>query len=153
MPKSVQYVICLQACCFILHGCNARPYLNVISITLTWEYSRRRRHALEKNGTKIWFWPSHRTRRSFLWTKSSRVLIEVAICIWYRYAKHRVNVIFFLTLQMQNILTWALTPDWANVIVQLFVGKRAGADYKHNWWSLSKGCIEIWKDERVSMID
>ena len=49
--------------------------------------------------------------------------------------------------------SWALTPDWANVIVQLFVGKRAGADYKHNWWSLSKGCIEIWKDERVSMID
>ena len=41
---------------------------------------------------------------------------------------------------------WALTPDWANVIVQLFVGKRAGADPKHNWWSLSKGCIEIWKD-------
>ena len=29
---------------------------------------------------KIWFWPSQRTRRSFLWTKSSEVLTEVAIC-------------------------------------------------------------------------
>ena len=61
-------------------GCNARPDLNMTSITLTWEHSRRRHRALEKNGTKIWFWPSQRTRKSFLWTKCFGVLIEVAIC-------------------------------------------------------------------------
>ena len=33
MRKSVKYVICLQACCFIMHGCNARPNINVVSIT------------------------------------------------------------------------------------------------------------------------
>ena len=42
--------------------------------------------------------------------------------------------------------SWAVTPDWANVITQLFAGDRAGTDSKHNWWSLAKGCIEIWKD-------
>ena len=60
----------------------------------------------------------------FLWTKSSRVLIEVAICIWYRYAKHRVNVIFFLTLQMQNILSPGLWPQIERMLLYSYLWGR-----------------------------
>ena len=39
---------------------------------------------------------------------------------------------YFFSNTAEYFESWAVTPDLANVIVQLFVVERLGADSKHN---------------------